>query len=77
MAWDGRTHSQAQPLDHLLRVALQDHPAEQCGAVLIPPGSPPAWLPPDPGCSPPGITATTPCLSFPPCAKPRDALTKV
>lgn len=38
-AQDGCTHPQAQPLDHLLRIALQDHPAEQRGAVPIPPGS--------------------------------------
>ena len=38
MARDGRTHPQAQSPDHLLWVALQDHPAEQRGAGTIPPG---------------------------------------
>lgn len=41
-----------------------------------PTGILPAQLPPDPGCTPPGITATALCLSFPPCAKLQDALTK-
>lgn len=32
MEWDGCPHPQAQALDHLLWVTLQDHPVEQSGA---------------------------------------------